>query len=436
MRKITVRIESAEDLRVILRLSSFSCILLGVVSLLVMIVPAAFPAVGPPLVASSPEVALGLVFMGFAVRLSRLERYKASVHLVLQASRLCLLAVGLLGLQGASLFGWAGPRMGELPRAGFAASLCFVIVSCALMAMGRRYTGSRGLTMILTMLSGFVASCWISMFLTAAGVTPQIAVFHIEFLPALLITLVATTMTLSSATPGIVDLLSGGGSTAEAVRQTFPIAISLPVVLAILRHWAETSGYLHPSLGLHIHVLLSAGAMAVIVGWNIYRLGVSNRMQESIEAAADEIENQYRMLLEALDEPVWIFDRTGTVSFTNEAGARFLRLGMSVGDGASMTDVLGVQQCRVVFTEAIFGRQVREVTLHDNQRGRTETRPVCFIHKLKSTSSPEAAVVLVAGTARRATALPVIDLENLASSLRKEETFSGYPVPDQMNACE
>jgi PAS domain-containing protein len=420
----------------ILRLASFSCVLFGVVSLLVMIAPAAFPSVAAPLVVSSPEVALGLIFMGFAVRLSRLERYKSSVHLVLQASRVCLLAVGILGMQGVSLLGWAGERMEALPGAGFAPSLCFVIVSCALMAMGGRYASPRAVTTILTLLTGFVASCWISMFLTAAGLTPQIPLFHIELLPALLLTLVAATMTLSSASPGIVELLSAGGTTAEAVRQTFPIAISLPVVLAILRHWAERSGYLHPSLGLHIHVLVSAGAMAVIVGWNIYRLGMSRKMQESIEAAASEIEDQYRLLLESLDEPVWIFDRTGTISFANETGARFLRPGMGVGDGAMMTDVLGVQQCRVVFAEAIFGRQVREVTLYDNQRGRTEARPVCFVHKLKSNFTPDPTVVLVAGTARRATSLPVIDLDQLAITLRKEATYAGHPVPDRGSASE
>ena len=38
MRSIKIRIQSAEDLRVILRLSSFSCVLFGVVSLLVMVV--------------------------------------------------------------------------------------------------------------------------------------------------------------------------------------------------------------------------------------------------------------------------------------------------------------------------------------------------------------------------------------------------------------
>lgn len=436
MRSIKIRIQSAEDLRVILRLSSFSCVLFGVVSLLVMVVPTEFPAVTAPLVVSSPEVALGLIFMGFGVRLSRLERYKPSVHLVVRASRLCLLAVGLLGMQDVRLFGWTGLKMEALPVAGFAPSLCFVFVACALFVMGGRHASSRAVTTILTVLTGFVASCWISMFLTAAGLTPRIGIFSMEILPAVLITLVAATMTLSSASPGIVELLSAEGSTAEAVRQTFPIAISLPVVLAILRHWAEKSGYLHPSLGLHIHVLLSAGAMAVIVGWNIHRLGMSRKMQESIEAAAEELENQYRLLLESLDEPVWVFDRKGTISFANEAGGRFLRPGIGVGEGASMTDVLGVQQSRVVFTEAIFGRQVREVTLHDNQRGRTETRPVCFVRKLNSNYMPEPTVVLVASTARRATPLPVIDLEQLASTLHKEARYKGEPVSDGLKACE
>ena len=420
----------------ILRLSSFSCVLFGVVSLLVMVVPAEFPAVTAPLVVSSPEVALGLIFMGFAVRLSRLERYKPSVHLVVQASRVCLLSVGVLGMQNLRLFSWAGAKMETLPVAGFAPSLCFVIVAGALFAMGGRYASSRAVTTILTLLTGFVASCWISMFLTAAGVTARVPLFSMEILPALLISMVAATMTLSSVSPGIVELLAAGGSTAEAVRQTFPIAISLPVVLAVLRHWAESSGYLHPTLGLHIHVLISAGAMAVSVGWNIYRLGISGKMQESVEAAADELESQYRLLLEGLDEPVWIFDRTGRISFANEAGARFLRPGAGVGEGATITDVLGVQQSRVVFTEAIFGRQVREVTLHDNQRGRTETRPVCFVHKLKSNLSPEPAVVLVGCTARRATPLPMFDIEQLVTSVHTEAKYKSCAAPDQLSPCE
>ena len=61
---------------------------------------------------------------------------------------------------------------------------------------------------------------------------------------------------------------------------------------------------------------------------------------------------------------------------------------------------------------------------------------MCFVHKLKSNFTPDPTVVLVAGTARRATSLPVIDLDQMAITLRKEATYAGHPVPDRGSASE
>ncbi len=428
MRKLTIRIRTAQDFRLILRLTSIVSILTGVLSLLVIVLPQAFSPVIAPVLVRSPEESLGFVFIGFAIRLSRLEQYKRSVRLVLWTARYSLLAAGVLGAQGIGVLNWSGAETAQPNAPGLAISFCFILISCSLLTSHGRSPWSSRVTILLPLLGVFVASCWISMFLVAAGLVPQLPVFGIAVLPLLLVTLVSFCLALSCATPGLVELLVTDSPAAEVARQAFPAAICLPVVLAILRHWAENAGYVHPSVGLLAHVLISAGSMAAIVGWNIYRLDVGNTVRESIESAAQELESHYRKLLESISEPVWVFDGKGTITFSNVPARTFTRKRgeSSDGTGASMLDVLGKGQYEAIVGSAVLTRQPREITLYDAGRGQGQIRQICFVGVLKSRSSPAVSCILVLAPIGVIEGQEVSGLQSLSNALKSE-----VPLPVQ-----
>ena len=450
-----VRLRETLDPRWILRVASFVCILFGALSILATAFPQAKLETYILVSGVSLEEAFGFTFLGFAIRLARLENYRVPVRMVVRTSRFCLLAVGSFGLVGISLLRQPGAVDGNgTPVASsFPASLCFLALGGVLFFNESR-ENPRTAWAPLALACTQVACCWIAIFLSAAGLASIPWFLSIGFPSVLLLTLVCAGLTRFHLMPEFGGPHLVAGAAAATARQTLPVAIALPILLAVLRNRAEISGYLQPQLGLLLHVLLSAGAMAFLVGWSTIRLAMADRLRESVEAAFKAKEEQQRQIFRVLAEPVWIFDGGGGVQYSNAAAHRFSRA--DPGDEpVNIADIVGAVQLQAMLGSAFFGHPlavislkartgpdgptnaqeldsaassgsvVRASSLKDTETGSPRNYAVAFLSQQPSYQdhSPGLRVILVAGT----TPLPD-QAEEAASILAMSRALEGYPL--------
>ena len=85
----------------LLKVSCFVSIALGLLSLLCQFTGQMTVLLRRVLV--SPDEALGLIFLGFAVRMSRLEAHRKTIRIIVKTSRVCLLLVGVSAMAGLRL---------------------------------------------------------------------------------------------------------------------------------------------------------------------------------------------------------------------------------------------------------------------------------------------------------------------------------------------
>lgn len=124
----------------ILRVSCFLAIALGILSLLSVWTGQTGGAIG--ILWVSPEEALGLIFVGFAVRMSRLEAHSRSVRAVVQTSRICLIVVGA-----------------SLTVGGHAVGICYLAIGLSLVSK-QRLPHIRVDAVLTALVCTFLSSCW------------------------------------------------------------------------------------------------------------------------------------------------------------------------------------------------------------------------------------------------------------------------------------
>lgn len=349
-------------LALVLRISCFISIALGILSLL----SRWFGHTGLVLrlILVTPEEALGLIFMGFAVRMSRLEAHRPTIRIIVQTSRVCLV------LLGASLVGL-----------GHAAGACYLAIGLILM-MKYRLARNRMDTVLTALICTYLGSCWVSLLLARAAMAPIPAILQVD--PAPLLILSAISYVLSSATraPGMLKVLVQRGPEAEAARVMFPLAFAIPLVLAFLRHQAERLGLLQPDLGLLLHVLLSAGSMAGMIVWNANRIHSAQRIRESTDAVVADMETQYHAIFAVMRDPVWVFSSEGPLEFSN-AAAQELNL-----DPA--------QQRTLLSAAMLDKRMIKQLDVQDRLSGAPRTLAVQYLRVLLTPDGEPGSVVMVA----------------------------------------
>jgi len=376
------------NLTFVVRLASFISIASGVLTLLSHLVFRTRPT-GQAWnwVVGSPDEAVGLILLGFAVRLSRLESHSKLVRVVVKTSRAGLLVIGvsqMLGLQVVLLGHTPQALSAETPA--FATGLSNVLIGSLLTMQRSRWAG-RLSRMLPYLACAWLGACWTSALLGAAGLTAVPAVLAIGWLPAALLTAIAFSLSVSVRTPGLADLLSGTSPGAEAARQMFPFAFAVPLGLAILRQHAENAGYLHPQLGLFLHVFMSVLGLAVLIAWNAYRLNFAHRVHESVETAGREIQKAYDEMLAVIENPAWVLGRDGQVLYENAAAKRFAPERQSMPDGPFFD-----AERRAMVAGAIIGTRKRTATILRN--GMPVEIPLVLV-KAVHAGSPENTRILV-----------------------------------------
>lgn len=373
------------------------CIALGILSLLGLWTPLGAGPMGWFLV--QPDEALGLIFVGFALRISRLEALRRVRWVMVRTSKVCLVVIGLTGVLGLQVL--PGPNAGQLGKgANLAASLCFLFIGLELLAR-QRHTILNVQVTVRMLTYSVLAACWISQLLAwmhLSAVPRALAIHPVLFV---LLTGLCVGMYLQSKRPAVLRVLYQAGPEAEAARALFPLTFLIPILLAILRQHAEAAGWIQPDLGLSVHVLLSAGSMAVMVVWYAHRIESAQRLRESEGGGVETMETQYHELFFVLQDPVWIFNFQGQTTFRNAAARRFLPpggglVGRQDGPGSS----LGANQERMVLSAALLDSQMAKIEVWERSTSTPKVLPVLFLRALRAPDGTPRSIILVGGGCR------------------------------------
>ena len=272
----------------------------------------------------SPLTALGLMIVGFNIRLLRWEAIRANTARIARLFRLGMLAIGALGLAhnaGALLVGFVklGGLEGQALRMPSPiTALCFVFFGAIFFLINRNRAIwlAHGLSLGAAALSltGGVAI----IYATKADFPRWSALFTEG--PAMPILFVISLSLLSaSAYRGWTSVIVGDTDGSVMARRLLPASILVPVTLGWLRLLAEREGWINDGIGLTLHVLLSVFAMAFIVWWNARMLVRAGLRWRQVAINNQDLESAYRELLKKSRDVVFAFNSHGLLTFLNPA---------------------------------------------------------------------------------------------------------------------
>ena len=378
------------------RLSCFFAIALGMLS--IMNIWARLDNTAIRFLLVPPEEALGFIFLGFAVRMTRLEAYRSTIRVVVRTSRVCLLILGasmVLGwrLSDVPAFGIAGAGAST----GLAVGICYFLMGFYLKVRGGQ-SGGFAYSALSVILFTYLGSCWVSqiLYFSGLGSIPRIVMIR----PVSLVILTAGCIALFSLhhKPSLLRRFAQTGPDAETIRSLFPLAFAIPVLLAILRYRAEASGIIVPDVGLLLHVLLSAGSMILMISYSGSRARAARLLSDSKDAIAKLVESQYRDIMQNLQEPVWIFSSEGHLAFRNDAARRlFPPNGEQEASVKAVGAVLGTTQQRVILSAALLGQPVSGLVMRDSTAGSPRKLPIRCLRVLQTHNGTPGAIILIAG---------------------------------------
>ncbi len=384
-----------------LRVSCFLAIALGILSLLSVWTGQTGGAIAVLWV--SPEEALGLIFIGFAVRMSRLEAHSRSVRAVVQTSRVCLIIVGASLIAG-----------------GHAVGICYLAIGLSLVSK-QRLPHIRVDAVLTALVCTFLSSCWVSLLLSRAAMSPVPSLLRVDLIPLAILTAIAYILSTATRAPGVLKVLAQRGPEAEAARVMFPLAFLIPVLLAILRHQAQRAGLLQPDLGLLLHVLMSAGSMFAMIVWNANRIHSAQRIRESTGVVVAEMKTQYRDIFAVLRDPVWVFSAEGELEYENGAARRFMAANGEAG--------LGAAQQSSVLSAAMLGRRVKELELTDRETFAPRSLEVQYLRVLLTPQGEPGTIILVAHVLPPKEPQPLQSLLSAATSLSQSPPAPTHREP-------
>jgi PAS domain-containing protein len=379
------------------RISCFFAIALGMLSLMNIWARLDNTAIRVLLV--PPEEALGFIFLGFAVRMTRLEAYRSTIRVVVRTSRVCLLVLG-----ASMVLGW---RLSDLGAFGFVASgdtgtslavgICYFLMGFYLKARGGQ-SGGFAYTVLSAMLFSYLGSCWIAQILYLSGLVAVPRILMIRLVSLSILTAGSVALFSLHHKPSLLRRFAQTGPDEETIRSLFPLAFAIPVVLAILRYRAESSGLIVPDVGLLLHVLFSAGAMILMISYSGSRARAARVLRDSKESTANLVESQYRDVMQSIQDPVWIFSSEGHLTFRNDAAR-----GLFPPDGEQAASlkaegaVLGTTQQRVILSSALLGQPVSGLAMRDSSLGSARKLPIRCLRVLHSHDGRPGSIILIAG---------------------------------------
>jgi hypothetical protein len=395
-----------------IRISSFLSIAAGLVGLVLLRVD----TVPPPLraMALPMDYALGLIFAGFALRMARLERHSPLVRVIVRTSRWCLIALGASLAAGASISGLLGLPTSDNPAANshLPVGMAFLLFGSTLNS--RLQSHSTKLPILLALgLNALLSASWISVILDASGAATAPALLQMPFTVLIICSAMAYILWRFLRGLGTLQLLPESSPESEATRVLLPVAIAMPICLAILRHQAESHGLIRPEMALLLHVLLSAGGVVALIVWNAHRISSALRIEDDESFRLSDDDTTWLSVLGCVSQPVWVLSGNGDVLFRNAHACQFV----SLDDNSIVQQGLSNTQRSAIVRAEVLGNRVEKLSLRRIESLEPFVLKIVALKTLYSAASHPRLIVVVGHSDS-----PLLALPPSASSVEKSRS--------------
>jgi hypothetical protein len=343
----------------------------------------------------SLDEAVGLVFAGFAVRFAG-RRIQAGWSLkrgvafsyVASASQIGLIVLAVFGLAGQPIVAEAVGQPSPV-RMSAAAAMSFLFLGAAV-GSPRFRLPSR-----MRALSGMLAGACLCAGWLEQGLAANYPGLAIP--PAVALALSALTVAvLRDSGEKYVQVLSAGNPAGQAARLAMPVALSLPVLLAVIRLKAEAAGVLHPDLGVVLHVLCSMSLMGGVIAWQTGRIASVHAVKEGVVQKLQDKEEQFWTMMRQCSDPVLVFDEGGTVLYSNRAGQFYLGTSGEQKPEVSGPELFSAETWREIVRASLFPGDLSTVTMRQHPTGDLYTLGVRMIRTCMYKSHPGHCLVFMA----------------------------------------
>jgi PAS domain-containing protein len=307
------------------RLSGLFSLLMGLLIFsLWVLAPQTLKTDFPTAAQISPFTALGLMIIGFNIRLLRWETVRVNSARIAKLFRVSILAIGAYGLTyyvgAVPAISWriGGLDGRVLPMPSLVASFCFVCFGCIFYLINRSrvpwLAHSLSLAAAAVSLSAGIATLY-----AAPADLPQFHLLTSEspILPILFC--ISLALLSASAYRGWTAVIVSDTDGGQMARRLLPASILVPVVIGWIRLMAEQAGWVNSGLALTLHVLLSVFSMAMIVWWNAGMLVRTAMRGRQATINNHDLETAYRQTLEKCREVIFALDAHGDLTFLNPA---------------------------------------------------------------------------------------------------------------------
>jgi len=274
-----------------------------------------------------PNTALGLLLVGFGLRLAPYDRVNPSAHVVCELLRLSVGLLGLLSLAEIWL-GWnigishlivhdPAAKPGPMPPA---AALAFFLLGCALTLL----SAQRSLPCQILALAATTISVATLVACSYALLVPQ-AVPDSLIMPvttALLLLALSLGVLHANANRAFMAVVTGDTEGGTMARRLLPASIVIPLVLGLLRLKGQEAGWFGPALGLVLHVVATMLVLALIIWWNAAALDRVTSENQRFGYAVKDTRSTMLEILQHVNNAVYASDLQGHLIFFNAAAER------------------------------------------------------------------------------------------------------------------
>ena len=283
-----------------------------------------------------PNAALGLILVGFSLRLARYDRVTPWVH---GACKLFRISVGLLGLLslaniwfhlnlGIDKFVVRDPTAVMPGSMSAAAALCFYLLGCALVLLsaGRNWLCqivALGVTTISTAAVVAGAYGWLAP-------QPLPDYLTMPMITGLLLLMLSMGVVSSNAHHALMAVMTSKGVGGAMARRLLPASVLIPIGLGFLRIKGQDAGWFGPPVGLVLHVVATMLLLALFIWWNAQTLDRIARENGRFEHAVQDTRTTLLEILSHVSNAAFAHDLKGNLTFFNAAAERLF--GISAAD--------------------------------------------------------------------------------------------------------
>ena len=162
---------------------------------------------------------------------------------------------------------------------------CFVLISAAVLLMGRRSKRDVVALQAMAFVAALIAVFTMVGHLYGVAAFYVVAALHPMALHAAIAFLsLAAFILLETADRGLVARISDRGPAGRSSRALLPAAVIIPVALGWLRQEGETAGLYSQQIGVAVMVMLTMLSMAVLIWHNAGWLLASDKLRRLAEA--------------------------------------------------------------------------------------------------------------------------------------------------------